>query len=119
MQKNLGLSWNSRSLPGTEAGGTREGALQAGRGGAGSVPSPQPRPFAGAAGCLARAPLVLLLTALGFFLLLVTTLVQGESGAGGLETGHFAFCLWNGLCPFLQSRNPLGLGLLGSMSAPV
>ncbi|KAI5227037.1 CD209 antigen isoform X1 [Manis pentadactyla] len=42
MQKNLGLSWNSRSLP----------------------------------GCLTRAPLVLLLTALGFFMLLVTTLVQ-------------------------------------------
>ena len=49
---------------------------------------PQLCPSAGPSGCLTQAhlPLLLLLVSLGFFMLLVTTLVQGESEAGGSES---------------------------------
>ena len=50
--------------------------------------SPKLCPSAGPAGCLTRNPLLplLLFISLGFFMLQLTTLVQGESASGGLES---------------------------------
>lgn len=100
-KKYTGLLRSSRSLPGTEVGVSRAGiwargsreaprSSMGGGGGWGRVRpcGPQLCPSAGPSGCLTQAhlPLLLLLVSLGFFMLLVTTLVQGESEARGSES---------------------------------